>query len=127
MSKDKELTQEEITAKELSYHLMHSLLNEVFYVVADNFNDYEVTLVEVKKSKQTMQIQNSWQKPDTASVNENGLRDIPFVLVFRFPVGVTREQGMYRFRHPNKGLFEEFFLTPIAVDAEGFYLEAVFT
>lgn len=127
MGTEKELAKEIITIKDINYQLMSSLLNDVFYVFTDVLNDYEVTLVEVKKSKLAIPVQHSWQKPDETSVDEKKLRYFPFVLVFRFPAGITREQGMYRFKHPKKGVFEEFFLTPIAVDAEGFYLEAVFT
>ena len=116
----------DVKLSDMNYELMQPLLNDVFGTTSEQGAAIEVTLVEVEKRAEKKPTLHSWQKPKVEVLDENSEKRLPFTLVFRFPVEPEALQGSYYITHPNEGVFERVFLTPIASDEDGLYLEAIF-
>lgn len=112
----------------LTYERALPLLNQTFKLVneTDLPLDDEIRLVEVKQLATNTKPLHSWQTPDAETSGEPSGKRTSFSLVFRFPMTHEATQGIYKFTHPSKGAFEGVFLTPIAADENGLYLEAIF-
>lgn len=117
-----DVSKDKVKLSNINYELVQPLLNDTFELVIEQEAVVEVTLVEVEKRSAQSPCLHSWQKPKAGNTNKRS----PFTLVFRFPVEFEAIQRGYGLAHPDKGAFEEMLLTPIAVDENGIYLEAIF-
>ena len=116
----------DVKLSDMNYELMQPLLNDVFEITSEQGVAIEVTLVEVEKCAEKKPTLYSWQKSKVEVLDENSEKRLPFTLVFRFPVESEALQGSYYITHPSEGAFDRVFLTPIASDENGLYLEAIF-
>lgn len=123
-----EKNQFDVALTDLTYERMLPLLDHTFRLVneSDLTLGRKINLVEVKQVTAKKAPLHSWQKPKAETPETPPGKRPPFSLVFRFPVAYEAMQGMYKFTHPSEGAFEGVFLTPIAADENGLYLEAIF-
>ena len=118
----------DVSLTDLTYERMQPLLNQTFQQTNESglILEDEINLIEIKQLVEKKAPPHSWQEPETETPAKPSGKRVPFSLVFRFPVGHEATQGIYKFTHPSEGAFEGVFLTPIAADENGLYLEAIF-
>ena len=121
-----EKNQVDVALVDMTYERMQPLLNDTFQLVDGQISCDEIMLIEVELRVEKKPVLHSWQRAKVEKIDEGPGKRAPFVLVFRFPVESELTQGTYYFTHPVEGAFEGVFLTPIAADEDGHYLEAVF-
>jgi len=113
----------DVAISQMTYQLMQPMLNDRFQLA----DGQTITLVEVQAIARKQHTPSySWQKPKTETPPETE-QSQSFSLVFRFPTDYPITQSVIQITHPEKGIFEGIFLTPITQDENGTYFEAVFS
>lgn len=103
----------------LTYESVNKKLNQQFQLQTEE-KTLDSELVEVKLLGQKERA--DWEIAD----DEPERSREPFSLVFRTPTEAKLDQGLYQINH-NDGALGQVFLTPVAENKGGRYLEAVFT